>query len=124
MNGYQQGMNGYPQGNGGQPGPGQAPQKKPIGSGYALASMILGIFTAVFFRYIICLVTGVLAIVFSVMYLKGGSQTNRKMAIAGLVLGIAGIAVYVIFLVLAGAYLMNMVNSIFNGMGGYGFDQM
>ena len=67
--------------NGGQPAAAEDP-----GKGFAIASLVLGIVSLFFAAFI----SGTLAIVFAVMAKKKGS--TNKMATAGMVLGIIGIA--------------------------------
>ena len=77
------------------------PQAQAGSSGKATASLVLGILAVVTFVVWGALIFGPLAIVFGVL---GKNETQREgksghgMAVAGLVLGIVGIALWAVFL--------------------------
>lgn len=77
------------------------PAKQP-GKGLAIASMVLGIISMLLYPYI----TGTLAIVFAAVAKKKGCTS--KMATAGLVLGIIGVASWVLMLVACGGVMGSM----------------
>lgn len=76
---------------------------KDAGKGFAIASLVLGIISLFVFAYI----CGTLAIVFAVVAKKKGS--TNKMATAGLVLGIVGVASWLLMQI--------MCASIAGGLG-------
>lgn len=87
-----------------QPAYGYQPQPaKDAGKGFAIASLVLGIISLFMFAYI----CGTLAIVFAVVAKKKGS--TNKMATAGLVLGIVGVASWLLMQI--------MCASIYGTMG-------
>lgn len=76
--------------------------------GLAIASMVLGIVSLVFFCFVyICIPCGLISII-----LGGVALANKKpgkgMAIAGLVCSIVGIAIYVICLIAGASLLASM----------------
>lgn len=70
---------------------------KDAGKGYAIASLVLGIVSLFVFAYI----AGTLAIVFAAVAKKKGSTS--KLATAGLVLGIIGVASWLLMQIVCGA---------------------
>jgi len=85
-----------------QPGyPGYAPQ--PRNNGLAIASLVLGIV-----GFALCGVGSILAIIFgfiskSQIDKSGGTQKGRGMAMAGIILGFAFVALLVVLLIVAAA---------------------
>ena len=73
------------------------------GKGFAIASLVLGIVSLFVFGYI----AGALAIIFSVVAKKKGSTS--KLATAGLVLGIIGVAGALLVQVVCGAMMASLV---------------
>ena len=68
-------------------------------SGYSIAALVLGIVSLVFMCvWMICIPCGILAIVFG--YLGRGGYSGRGMSTAGLVCGIIGIGMNIMFIVL------------------------
>lgn len=82
--------------------PVQPAPAKDAGKGFAIASMVLGIVSLFIFGYI----AGALAIIFSVVAKKKGSTS--KMATAGLVLGIIGVAGALLVQVVCGAMVASL----------------
>jgi hypothetical protein len=92
----------YPAGYGGDPyNPYGVPQQRRNGLG--IAGMVLGIISVVlFFLSWIAAIIGILAIIFGAVgrsRVKKGQATNKAQATAGLVLGIIGTVVGIVFLV-------------------------
>ena len=94
-------------GNGGQPSGG--PEQ---GSGFAIASLVLGIVSIVLFCASINIVTGILGIIFGAIYLVKKYPEKRGMALAGLILSIISIALYVILLIIGIATGISAINSL------------
>lgn len=92
--------------------PGEAP-----GSGFAVASLIFGIISLVLFCTTVNIITAVLGIVFSAIYLSRGHMEKRGMAIAGLVLSIVSIALWVLCLAIG----LSVLSSGFDVMNYYNF---
>lgn len=92
--------------------PGEAP-----GSGFAVASLILGIISLILFCATINLITAVLGIVFGAIYLSKGYMEKRGMAIAGLVLSIISVALWILCLAVG----LSVISSGFDMMNYYNF---
>ncbi len=91
---------------------GQQPQQKTkkSGNGYAVASMILGIVTLVFFCSCINIVTGILALIFGIIHLTSYGKDGRGMAIAGLITSALGLIALVVCYVLIFSNSVNLSN--------------
>ena len=88
----------------------QPPQGRPLGSGLAIASLVLGILAVVtFWTYVGGILLGLIAIVLGVIAL-GRVRRGRGMAIAGVVLGTLGL--------LFSAVLIGLTAWVFNSSGG------
>ena len=95
-------------------------------TGFAIASLVLGIVSIVISCLGYNIITAVLAIVFGALYLSKKQPQRRGMAIAGLVLGIISIAIFVIFIIVVVVMAVGMFtsdplysemyNEILNGM--------
>ena len=94
-------------GNGSQPSGG--PEQ---GSGFAIASLVLGIVSIVLFCASINIITGILGIIFGAIYLAKKYPEKRGMAMAGLILSIISIALYVILLIIGIATGISAINSL------------
>ena len=73
------------------------------GNGMAVAGMVLGIISLVFFwGHIFCWIPGILAIIFSALGLKKSKVVGkgRGMAMAGLITSIIGIVLSIVFLII------------------------
>ncbi len=87
------------------PGPGYAGQQQQPRNGLGVAALVLGIASiplGVFF-FPVGIVLGVLAIIFGAVGMtraKRGRATNRGVALAGLITGVIGTALGIVFLVL------------------------
>lgn len=82
--------------------PVQPAPAKDEGKGYAIASLVLGIVSLFIFGYI----AGALAIIFSVVAKKKG--TTSKLATAGLVLGIIGVAGALLVQIVCGSMMASL----------------
>ncbi len=91
---------------------GQQPQQKAkkSGNGYAVASMILGIVTLVFFCSCINIVTGILALIFGIIHLTSYGKDGKGMAIAGLITSALGLIALVVCYVLIFSNSVNLSN--------------
>ncbi len=91
----------------------QPPQGRPLGSGLAIASLVLGILAVVtFWTYVGGILLGLIAIVLGVIALgrvRRGRAAGRGMAIAGVVLGTLGL--------LFSAALIGLTAWVFNSSG-------
>lgn len=88
-----------------------------LGSGFAVASLILGIISLVLFCLTVNVITAVLSIVFGAIYLKKGYAEKRGMAIAGLILSIVSIVLWIICLAVG----LSILGSGINMMNYYNF---
>ncbi len=80
--------------------------------GFSVTSMVLGIVSLVFFASVyITIIGGVLAIVFGAITLKKGDGTCRKMAMAGFVMGIVGLALILLIFVLVVAVGVELIDT-------------
>jgi len=71
-------------------------------SGYSIAALVLGIISVVFMcLWMIAIPCGILAIIFG--YIGRGGYVGRGMSTAGLVLGIVGISIDLVFIFLYAA---------------------
>ena len=104
--GYPAPAPGYP-GSGGYPGFGFAPAVAPR-NGMGTAALVLGIIGVVMCWNVFGIVLNILAVIFGGVGLgraKSGVATNRGAALAGLILGIVGLALLLLFAVAGIAYL-------------------
>ncbi len=95
-------------------------------TGFAVASLVLGIISIVISCLGYNIITAILAIVFGALYLSKKQPQRRGMAIVGLILGIVSIAIFVILIILVVVFAVGMFasdplygemyNEILNGM--------
>ena len=91
--------------------PPMAPMPPQGGKGMAIASMVLGIVSLVFFCvWYISAVAAIVGLVLGIISLRG-DKLGRGMAVAGIVTSAIGLALMILFLILAAAGLAILSSS-------------
>lgn len=97
-------------------------QATPQKTGLAVAALVLGIIALVTSCFGFNIIIGIVGIIFAAVYLAKKQSARRGMAIAGLVLSIISIAVFVILVILlvvfalSGTYAMFMSDPLYQEM--------
>lgn len=87
---------------------------KPKNTGMAIASMIIGIVSVVFFcAWYISIPCAVLAVVFGGISLHG-KKGNQSMALTGVITGVAGLIISIIYTIVVWMWTLDVMRILFN----------